>query len=183
MNYAAGILVIAGGAALIMGIRGSYKNIWSGLTGQSIPTLGGQSSGDFGSSNDSLTTLAQQDAIAAGIDPTYFLKQIQQESGFNPKAVSPAGAQGIAQFMPGTAASLGVNPWDPAASLKAAANYMGQLVKKYGGSEAKALAAYNAGEGTVNAAIQHSQQSGLPWQTFLPYETQKYITTIEGSYN
>jgi soluble lytic murein transglycosylase-like protein len=182
MNYAAGILVVAGGAALIMGIRGSYKNIWSGLTGQNIPT-GGGAVATFSTSNDSLTTLAQQDAIAAGIDPTYFLKQIQQESGFNPTAKSSAGAEGIAQFMPGTAAGLGVNPWDPAASLKAAANYMAQLIKQYGGSEAKGLAAYNAGPGTVNAAIQHSQESGLPWQTFLPYETQKYITTIEGSYN
>jgi len=188
MNYAAGILVAVGGAILIVGIRGSYKDIWKAMTGQSIPgapETGGSAVGTYKrtSANEDLRVLAQQDAVAAGISPDYFLKQIQQESGFNPKAKSPAGAIGIAQFMPGTAAGLGLDPWDPVASLKAAAQYMARLIKEYGGSEAKALAAYNAGEKTVNAAIQHAKASGMPWQTFLPYETQKYIATIEGSYN
>ena len=52
--------------------------------------------------------IAQQDAVANGISPVYFVRQIQIESGFNPNAYSPAGAVGIAQFLPSTAAGLGI---------------------------------------------------------------------------
>src|SRR5260370_5706075 len=62
--------------------------------------------------------IAQQDAIAVGIPPDYFARQIEQESGFNPNSVSPAGAVGIAQFLPGTAAGLGSNPSDPIHTLR-----------------------------------------------------------------
>src|SRR5439155_27143456 len=69
-------------------------------------------------------TLARQDASNAGISPDIFVRQINQESGFNPSAVSPAGAIGIAQFEPSTAAALGINPWDPVQSLQGAARLM-----------------------------------------------------------
>jgi soluble lytic murein transglycosylase-like protein len=185
MNYSSMLLLGIGGLAVIIGVRKSYRPLWSAVTGTPQQEYGGGSSGSFAStpSNGDLATIAQQDANAVGISPHYFLQQMIAESGLNPNAKSPAGAEGIAQFMPSTAASLGINPWDPIASLKGAATYMKRLIDEYGGSEAKALAAYNAGEGTVNAAIQHSQASGLPWYTFLPYETQNYITKIEGSYN
>src|SRR6266478_3057223 len=121
------------------------------------------------------------DAIAAarraGIDPNIFVRQIQQESGFNPNAVSPAGAQGIAQFMPSTAAGLGINPWNPVQALNAAAQYMANSLRAYGGDYAKALAAYNAGGGTVNYAI---ARGGRNWQAYLPTETQNYIKVILG---
>src|SRR5215831_13304043 len=68
-----------------------------------------------------LQAYARQAARNAGIDPDIFVSQIQAESGFNPTARSGAGALGIAQFMPGTAAGLGVDPSDPYASLDAAA--------------------------------------------------------------
>ncbi len=68
--------------------------------------------------------IAQQDAANAGISPDYFVRQINQESGFNPNAYSPAGAEGIAQFEPGTAAGLGINPWNPVQALQAAAHMM-----------------------------------------------------------
>src|SRR5437667_6797540 len=77
--------------------------------------------------------IARQDAINAGISPDYFVRQINLESGFNPHAYSPSGAEGIAQFMPGTAAGLGFNPWDPNASLNAAAHLMANYAKNYGG--------------------------------------------------
>jgi Transglycosylase SLT domain len=93
--------------------------------------------------------LARQAAINAGINPDLFVRQINQESGFNPNAVSPAGAKGIAQFIPGTAKGMGVNTSDPVSSLQGAARLMANLTKKYG-SEAYALAAYNGGEGAVN---------------------------------
>jgi hypothetical protein len=96
--------------------------------------------------------------------------QIYAESNFNPFAVSPAGAQGIAQFMPGTAAGLGLrNPFDPAASIDAQAHLMHDLLARFA-SVPLALAAYNAGPGAVGAC------GCVP-----PYaETQAYVAKIIG---
>ena len=126
-------------------------------------------------SNQQYVTLARQDAVNAGINPAMFVKQIQQESGFNPNALSPAGAIGIAQFMPDTAASIGLDPYDPVASLKAAAHLDATNLAHYG-DESKALAAYNAGSGAVDSAI---ARCGTAWESCLPHETQQYISTIE----
>jgi hypothetical protein len=77
--------------------------------------------------------------------------QLMAESGFNPSAVSPAGAQGIAQFMPATAASYGLDdPFDAAAAIDAQAHMMSDLLRQFG-SIPLALAAYNAGPGAVAA--------------------------------
>jgi hypothetical protein len=77
--------------------------------------------------------------------------QLEAESGFNPSAVSPAGAQGIAQFMPGTAASYGLrDPFDAVAAIDAEAHLMSDLLHQFG-SVSLALAAYNAGPGPVAA--------------------------------
>jgi hypothetical protein len=96
--------------------------------------------------------------------------QIYAESNFNPFAVSPAGAQGIAQFMPGTAAGLGLhNPFDAAASIDAQAHLMHDLLARFG-SVPLALAAYNAGPGAVAGC------GCVP-----PYaETQAYVAKIVG---
>jgi cell wall-associated NlpC family hydrolase len=91
--------------------------------------------------------VAAQDA-ARFIGPQYvqdFLRQINQESGFNPNARSGAGAQGIAQFMPATAREYGVNPNDPISSLAGAAKYDAQLLHQYGTIQ-RALSAYNSGK-------------------------------------
>src|SRR5262245_11068678 len=108
---------------------------------------------------------ARRAAQRHGLDPSIFERQIQQESGFNPGARSPAGAQGIAQIMPATARGWGVNPADPIASLDAAAKNMAGYVRRYG-SYRNALVAYNAGPGRVGGA--------------LPAETQNYIKVILG---
>lgn len=100
----------------------------------------------------------------------FFPAQIQQESGYNPNAVSPAGAQGIAQIMPATAQGWGVNPNDPVASLQAAAEHMRGYMDKYGNDPKMALAAYNMGE----ANLAKYGPTGLP-------ETANYIQTILGS--
>jgi len=121
--------------------------------------------------------IAQQDAIAAGIPPDYFVRQIEQESGFNPNSVSPSGAVGIAQFLPGTAAGLGINPWDPIQALRGAAQLMANYAHQYGGDYAKALAAYNGGAGTVQNALNNC---GANWLNCLPGETRRYIYTIMG---
>lgn len=124
-----------------------------------------------------LVALAQQDAIKYGISPYYFVRQINAESGFNPNAYSPAGAVGIAQFIPSTAASLGVNPYDPVSSLDGAARLMASLSNQFGGDYAKALAAYNAGPGAVQNAV---NVAGANWLAVLPYETQVYVNKIMG---
>lgn len=118
-----------------------------------------------------LQDYARQQAQQVGLDPEIFVRQIQQESGFNPTAKSPAGATGIAQFMPATAQGMGVDPSDPYASLAGAARLMSNYLKQYQGDYAKALAAYNAGPGNVE------KYGGVP-----PFEeTQRYVSTILGS--
>jgi soluble lytic murein transglycosylase-like protein len=127
--------------------------------------------------NDTYWDIAWQAAVNAGIDPNLFERQINQESGYNPWAVSPAGAEGIAQFMPATAASMGVNPWDPNSALYGAAHLMAQLNNQFGGNYAQALAAYNAGPGAVQYAI---NAGGSSWYYYLPAETQNYVSVIMG---
>jgi hypothetical protein len=121
--------------------------------------------------------IAEQDAVDAGISPQYFVRQINLESGFNPYAVSPAGAVGIAQFLPGTAAGLGINPWDPISALRGAARLMASYASSYGGDYAKALAAYNGGTGTVQYAV---RVCGANWLNCLPWQTRHYIFVVMG---
>ena len=123
-------------------------------------------------------SIAQQDALNAGISPTYFVRQIDMESGFNPNAYSGAGAEGIAQFEPATAAGLGIDPWNPIQSLNAAAHLMASYNNNYGGNYAMALAAYNGGSGTVQYAVNACGSSG--WMNCLPGETRHYIFEIMG---
>jgi hypothetical protein len=97
--------------------------------------------------------------------------QLYAESGFNPFARSPAGAEGIAQFMPGTAGAYGLaDPFDPDRAIDAQAHLMSDLLRRFGGKVALALAAYNAGA----AAVERS--GGVPAYT----ETRAYVTRILG---
>ena len=107
-------------------------------------------------------------AAANGLSPTLLAALLQAESGFDPGAVSPAGAQGIAQFMPATAAGMGLrDPFDPAQAIPAAARLLAGHVRALG-SVPLALAAYNAGPGAVQ------RHGGIP-----PYpETQAYVARI-----
>jgi cell wall-associated NlpC family hydrolase len=112
--------------------------------------------------------LFQQAAGVHGLDPALLAAVARQESGFDPQAVSPAGAQGLMQLMPGTAQGLGVtNPFDPAQAIGGAAQLLDSLLDRFGSTEL-ALAAYNAGPGAV------LRYDGVP-----PYpETQAYVTSI-----
>ncbi|MGN6815776.1 MAG: lytic transglycosylase domain-containing protein [Solirubrobacterales bacterium] len=103
-----------------------------------------------------------------GLPAVLMAGQLMAESGFNPNAGSPAGAQGIAQFMPSTAAAYGLtNPYDPVAAIDAEAHLMADLLRQFGSPEL-ALAAYNAGPAPVEAC-----------HCIPPYpETQAYVTRI-----
>ncbi len=105
-----------------------------------------------------------------GIPEDLFLRLVQQESGWNPRARSHKGATGLAQLMPGTAAKLGVNPNDPIQNLQGGARYLRMMYDQFGNWRL-ALAAYNAGPGAV------SKYGGVP-----PYrETRNYVRIIAGS--
>ena len=111
--------------------------------------------------------LFTQAANRHGVDASLLAAVASQESSFNSQAVSPAGAQGLMQFMPGTAKGLGVNALDPSSAINGAAKYLSQLTGQFGSTEL-ALAAYNAGPGTV------SRYNGIP-----PYpETQNYVRAV-----
>lgn len=127
-------------------------------------------------SHSQYVAIAEQDATNVGISPVYFVRQIQVESGFNPNAVSPSGAVGIAQFLPSTAAGLGIDPYNPIQALQGAAKLMANLYHQYG-DYAKALAAYNAGSANLNNAI---RSCGANWLSCMPAETQHYVATIMG---
>ena len=112
--------------------------------------------------------LFQAAAAKYGVDAKLLVAVARQESGFNAKAVSPAGAQGLMQLMPGTAAGLGVkNSFDPAEAIDGATRLLKSLMTEFGRTDL-ALAAYNAGPGAVH------RYDGIP-----PYpETQNYVRSI-----
>ncbi len=107
-----------------------------------------------------------------GVDPALLAGLVEQESNFNPNAGSPAGAQGLTQLMPATAASLGVtNVHDPVQALDGGAKYLRQQLDRFDGDVARALAAYNAGPGAVE------RFGGVP-----PYaETQEYVRRVQAN--
>ncbi len=111
-----------------------------------------------------VTAAAQQ----FGISPALVDAVMWQESRYNPKAVSSAGAIGLMQLMPGTARHLGVDPKDPWQNVFGGAAYLRQQLDRFGNNVPFALAAYNAGPGAV------SKYRGIP-----PYsETRNYVNVI-----
>ncbi|HEV7796895.1 MAG TPA: lytic transglycosylase domain-containing protein [Pyrinomonadaceae bacterium] len=109
----------------------------------------------------------------AGVDPRFIHAVIKQESKYDPKAVSPVGAQGLMQMMPGTAKRFGLkDPFDATANVEAGTKYLKWLLKRFDGDVSLALAGYNAGEGSVD------KYKGVP-----PYsETQNYVKKIVATY-
>jgi soluble lytic murein transglycosylase-like protein len=116
-----------------------------------------------------LRGLAVAAAERHGLDPQLVLAVVGVESAFRPEAVSSKGAQGLMQLMPGTAASLGVDDaFDPEQNLDGGVRHLGALLARFGGDLARALAAYNAGEGAV------ARHRGVP-----PFrETREYVKRV-----
>jgi len=108
------------------------------------------------------------------LDPDLVTSVIRAESGFNVRAVSPKGAQGLMQLMPQTASELGVqNAFDPQANVEGGARYLRELLERYDFDLIKALAAYNAGPQRVE------QYGGVPPY----YETKAYVARIVRDFN
>ncbi|MBF0214447.1 MAG: lytic transglycosylase domain-containing protein [Magnetococcales bacterium] len=106
-----------------------------------------------------------------GVDADLIRSVIQVESSFNPKAVSPAGAQGMMQLMPGTAAELGVkNPFNAEENIMGGTLYLSRLLDRYDGNVRSALAAYNWGMGN----LERQPASAMPG------ETRRYVSRIMG---
>ena len=135
----------------------------------SLTAAGGSSAAmDALGAPPALQSLFAQAGARYGVDPTLLAAVARQESGFQTDAVSGAGAQGLMQLMPATAAGLGVSPFDPASAIDGAAQLLSGYLRDYHGSVPMALAAYNAGPGSVNA------YGGVP-----PFaETQQFVADI-----
>lgn len=116
--------------------------------------------------------LVEEAAHRAELPPAIVHAVAKAESAYHPDAVSPKGAIGLMQLMPGTAAALHADPRDPEQNADAGAKYLADLLVKYNGDVAKALAAYNAGPGAVQ------KYGGVP-----PYrETRSYVNRVIANY-
>jgi len=146
----------------VLASTGAGETTASDATG-STPTSGGVTF------QQAIAAAAQQ----SGLDPRLLQAVAEQESGGDPSAVSPAGAEGLMQLMPGTAQALGVqNPFDPTQNAIGGATYLKEMLQQFQGSLPLALAAYNAGPGAVQ------QYGGIP-----PYpETEAYVRGVLASY-
>lgn len=127
-----------------------------------------------GAAADSLQRWRHELSIAAeasGLDPALLLAVMVRESGGDPRAVSPRGARGLMQLMPGTAKEMGVaDPADPLQNLLGGSRYLGAMLRRYGGDLDLALAAYNAGPGTVDRVGRRIPD--FP-------ETQRYVAAVK----
>jgi LysM repeat protein len=137
----------------------------------SIPTMNYQ---EWSSGNERIDELIRANGTRYGVDPYFIFCVIEQESHFRPRAVSPKGARGLMQLMPGTARRFGVNrPFDPAENIRGGTRYLKELLTMFSGRVDLALAAYNAGEGRV-----------LDYGNRVPpfRETQEYVKRISKRY-
>jgi soluble lytic murein transglycosylase-like protein len=158
------------------GTQGTFAAQLASVTGSTPtaattdPSATTGATGATGAKGANTPYAAEIDAAAAkyNVDPALLRALIRQESNFNANATSPAGARGLTQLMPGTAAALGVDPSVPAQAIEGGAKYLRQQLDKFGNDPAKALAAYNAGPGAVQ------RYGGVP-----PYaETQNYVQKV-----
>ena len=123
---------------------------------------------DAGAQYDSAIQFAAKEF---GVDPDILHGIAHAESRYNPKAVSPKGAQGMMQFMPDTAKRFGIDPSDPEQAIFGAAQYLKENLDKFGGDYGKAVAAYNWGEN-------RKEYEQGDWVKKLPKETDQYVENV-----
>lgn len=154
---------------LIMGCLALVSWPQESLKASETPSVGLESS-----RKPPIDELIRKHANRLGVDPDLVHAVVRQESGFNPKAVSPKGAMGLMQLMPGTASLMGVNdPFDTEQNIEGGIKYLQHCLHRFDGDLTKALAAYNAGPQNVE------KYDGCP-----PFaETRDYVTRVMQAYS
>lgn len=143
--YRRGILSIFLERARIERIERERPQLATATEGKRSWTERGWSTG-----NAHIDTLIRQNGARYGVDPYLIFCVMEQESHFNARVVSPKGARGLMQLMPGTGARFGVRrPFDPAENIMGGTRYLKLLLDSFGGRVDLVLASYNAGEGAV----------------------------------
>ena len=131
-------------------------------------------------SNDTINSVVQKYANKYGVNSNLILSVIKAESDFNPKCTSGAGAQGLMQLMPENSKYYGVtDPYDIDQNINAGTQLLKQYLNMYGGNTEMALAAYNAGPGTLQRRGVTSASDFYK----LPSETRHYVPKVMGYYN
>jgi len=166
---------------------GSFQRYLDKNSGDGLPLLNGtlapsaiqseklarQESTSAGGAREQIAPMIESAAAANGLGPKLLEAVVRTESGFDSQAVSPVGAQGLMQLMPGTASALGVtDAFDPEQNIQAGSRYLKQLMNRYGGDTSLALAAYNWGMGNLE---RHPER--------MPQETVNYVAKITGLMN
>ena len=172
---AAACLVLAAALPQLTPVRAEPQGGHAGDTGDEAAkaTTTAATAQDAQPSVGDICRALAQAAADNELPEEFFTRLIWQESRFDPAATSPAGAQGIAQFMPQTAATRGlVNAFEPLQALRESASYLRELRTTFRGNLGLAAAAYNAGPGQV--------EGWLAGRLRLPGETQAYVRIVTG---
>jgi soluble lytic murein transglycosylase-like protein len=143
----------------------------------SQPIDSGISAGSGGALPDGIGVLITEAARQYDLEPALLAGLLYQESRFDPRAKSPAGALGIAQLMPGTAKELRVSdPFDPSQAIFGGAEYLRKQINSFDGDVEKGLAAYNYGPGNMQKVLKNAR--GDAWKQMIPKETRDYIQKV-----
>jgi soluble lytic murein transglycosylase-like protein len=150
-------------------VRHSSSPVWPPSV---LPNAAGANAGDY-------DQLIRSAAVRHQVEPSLIKAVIAAESSFRPDAVSPSGAKGLMQLMDSTSLDMGVtDPFDPEQNINGGARYLAGLLQKYQGETGVALAAYNAGPGTIDRLGIRTDADLRGSYQRLPKETQSYVRKV-----